>query len=115
MEKYIYDQKNGLWYEQNDDYCVPCLDLSEATQQPSGMWGRKELHYLKQHRPARYAYLLPSGRLNEYLAETDVQAATRFDTLIKQLIAHWLGANCGCPPPKDNSWDEGAFSHQMPW
>lgn len=50
------------------------------------MWGRKELHYLKQHRPARYAYLLPSGRLNEYLAETDVQAATRFDTLIKQLI-----------------------------
>ena len=86
MEKYIYDQKNGLWYEQNDDYCVPCLDLSEATQQPSGMWGRKELHYLKQHRPARSAYLLPSGRLNEYLAETDVQAATRFDTLIKQLI-----------------------------
>ena len=25
MDKYIYDDKNGLWYEQQGDYYIPCL------------------------------------------------------------------------------------------
>ena len=25
MNKYIYDEKNGLWYEKKDDYYLPCL------------------------------------------------------------------------------------------
>ncbi len=25
--KYIYDEKNGLWYELQDDYYFPCLTL----------------------------------------------------------------------------------------
>ncbi len=25
MDKYIYDEKNGLWYELQGDYYIPCL------------------------------------------------------------------------------------------
>ena len=27
MDKYIYDDKNGLWYELQGDYYIPCLTL----------------------------------------------------------------------------------------
>ena len=49
MEKDIYDNHNGLWYELQGDYYIPCLVLEEDTQ-PIGMWGRKRLDYLKKHR-----------------------------------------------------------------
>ena len=26
MEKVIYDEKNGLWYELHGDYYIPCLN-----------------------------------------------------------------------------------------
>ena len=34
MEKVIYDEKNGLWYELQGDYYIPCLKLPEEEQQP---------------------------------------------------------------------------------
>ena len=27
MDKYIYNEKNGLWYELQGDYDLPCLKL----------------------------------------------------------------------------------------
>ena len=27
MEKYIYNEQNGLWYELQGDYYIPCLEL----------------------------------------------------------------------------------------
>ena len=50
MEKYIYNNNNGLWYELQGDYYIPCLVLDEEANQPIGMWGRKRLDYLKKHR-----------------------------------------------------------------
>lgn len=35
MEKVIYDEKNGLWYELQGDYYIPCLKLHEEEQQQS--------------------------------------------------------------------------------
>ena len=29
MKKYIYNKKNGLWYELQDNYYLPCLKLAE--------------------------------------------------------------------------------------
>ena len=29
MDKYIFDESNGLWYELQGDYYIPCLILSE--------------------------------------------------------------------------------------
>ena len=39
MEKYIFDEGNGLWYELQGDYYLPCLKLPEEEQQPVGLWG----------------------------------------------------------------------------
>ncbi len=27
MDKYIYDERNGLWYELQGDYYIPCSSL----------------------------------------------------------------------------------------
>ncbi|MGN0557426.1 MAG: TnpV protein, partial [Acutalibacteraceae bacterium] len=40
MEKVIYDKKNGLWYELQCDYFIPCLKLPEEEQQSIGVWGQ---------------------------------------------------------------------------
>ena len=39
MEKVIYDEKNGSWYELQGDYYIPCLKLHEEEQQPIGIFG----------------------------------------------------------------------------
>lgn len=74
MEKVIYDEKNGLWYELQGDYYIPYLKLPEEEQQLIGVWGQRHLRYIKQHRKVLYLNLLTSGKLNEYLADIDKQA-----------------------------------------
>ena len=86
MEKYIYNERNGLWYELQGDYYIPCLVLDEEDIQPIGMWGRKRLRYIKEHRPVLHTTLLLSGKLNSHLAEINQRASEMFDLLIKQLV-----------------------------
>ena len=85
MEKYIYNEQNGLWYELQGDYYIPCLVLDEEDTKPIGMWGRKHLRYIKEHRKALYTTLLISGKLNSHLTQIDNQATAMFDLLVKQL------------------------------
>ena len=85
MEKYIFDERNGLWYELQDDYYLPCLKLPEVEQQPVGLWGQRHLRYIKQNRKVLYLNLLTSGKLNSYLAEIDQQAEDMFFRLVKQM------------------------------
>ena len=85
MEKYIYDKNNGLWYELQGDYYIPCLALDEEITQPIGIWGRKHLRYIKEHHTVLHTTLLLSGKLNSHLAEIDNRATEMFDRLVKQL------------------------------
>ena len=85
MEKVIYDKKNGLWYELQGDYYLPCLKLPEGEQQPVGLWGQRHLRYIKQNRKVFYLNLLTSGRLNGYLADIDKQAEDMLSRLVKQM------------------------------
>ena len=85
MEKYIFDKNNGLWYELQGDYYIPCLVPDGMDTSPVGMWGRKHLRYIKEHRPTLYADLLTSGKLSSYLAEVDNRAKEMFDLLVKQM------------------------------
>ena len=85
MEKVIYDEKNGLWYELQGDYYIPCLKLPKEEQQPIGVWGQRHLRYIKQNRKVLYHNLLTSGKLNGYLADIDKQAEEMFTRLIKQM------------------------------
>ena len=85
MEKYIYNEQNGLWYELQGDYYIPCFVLDEEDTQPIGMWGRKHLRYIKEHRPVIYTTLLLSGKMNSHLAQIDNRATEMYDLLMKQL------------------------------
>ena len=85
MDKYIYDEKNGLWYELQGDYYLPCLKLPKEESRHIGIWGQRHLRYLKQHRKVLYSELLISGKLNDYLADLNEQAEELFSRLVKQL------------------------------
>ena len=85
MEKVIYDEKNGLWYELQGDYYIPYLKMPEEEQQPIGVWGQRHLRYIKQHRKVLHLNLLTSGKLNGHLADIDKQAEDMFFRLVKQM------------------------------
>ncbi len=84
MKNRIYDEKNGLWYEKQGDYYIPCLSLPEGENEPIGVWGQRHLRYLKQHRKVLYTSLLTSGKLNSHLAEINKQAEELYFRLVKQ-------------------------------
>lgn len=84
MDKYIYDESNGLWYEQQGDYYIPCLISPTKKEQPIGLWGQRHLRYLKEYRRVTYITLLTSGRLNAYLADIDKQAQERMERLTER-------------------------------
>ena len=85
MDKCIYDKKNGLWYELQGDYYLPCLKLPEEEAVHIGIRGQRHRRYLKEHRRATYATLLTSEKLNSYLADIDRQAEELFSQLLKQV------------------------------
>ena len=85
MDKYSYNEKNGLWYELQGDYYLPCLKLPKEESRHIGIWGQRHLRYLKQHRKVLYSELLISGKLNDYLADLNEQAEELFSRLVKQL------------------------------
>ena len=85
MEKFIYDNNNGLWYELHGDYYLPCLAIPEEEVHTIGIWGRKHRRYLREHRPIIYSDLVLSGKLYGYLADIDIQARNKLDLLVTQL------------------------------
>ena len=84
MEKVIYDKSNGLWYELQGDYYIPCLKLPDEEQVDVGIWGMRHLEYIKHHRKGFYTALILDCKLNRYLADINKQAEEMFDTLISQ-------------------------------
>lgn len=85
MEKYIFDKSNGLWYELQGDYYIPCLTVPVEEDKPIGIWGQRHLRYIKTERKALYMELLTSGRLNAYLADINEQATKLMLLLTKQM------------------------------
>ena len=85
MEKFIYDNSNGLWYELHGDYYLPCLAIPEEEVHTIGIWGRKHQQHLREHRPIIYSDLVLSGKLFNYLADIDTQARNKLDLLVTQL------------------------------
>ena len=85
MDKYIYDNSNGLRYELQGDYYIPCLVLPAEKEKPIGIWGQRHKRYLKEYRKAVYTTLLTSGKLNNYLVDIDMQAEKMISRLVKQM------------------------------
>ena len=84
MEEYIYDKNNGLWYELQGDYYIPCLKLPDEEQVKIGIWGQRHLEYIKHYRKGFYTALILDCKLNRYLSDINKQAEEMFDTLISQ-------------------------------
>ncbi len=85
MENRIYNEQNGLWYELQGDYYLPCLTLPDEEQVEIGVWGQRHLRYIKQHHKVRYVNLLTIGTLNGYLADIDKQAEDMLFRLVEQM------------------------------
>lgn len=103
MENRIYDEKNGLWYEKQGDYYIPCLSLPKEENKPVGIWGQRHLRYIKQHKRVFYANLLTTCKLNSYLADVDKQAEDMFSRLVKELAE------------KENVTEKLKAENQMLW
>ena len=85
MERQIYDERNGLWYELCGDYYVPCLEAPESPR--VGKFGRLRNTFLREHRGAIYTGMLYSGKLNAHLEEIDRQANELLDRLVWEYAA----------------------------
>lgn len=83
MEKYIYNEQNGLHYELVGDYYLPCLTAPELPE--LGVWGRLRLNHLRKHYQPLYTGMLLSGKLGTHLEEIDRTAAERHTMLMQQM------------------------------
>ena len=111
MEKYIYNEQNGLWYELQGDYYLPCLKLPEEGEVHIGIWGQRHRRYLKNYHRVRCINLLTSGKLKAYLADLNEQAEAMFSRLVKQLFGK-RGRNGSPQSGKSNA--VGAEDEQHP-
>ena len=85
MKKQIYDEKNGMSYTLHGDYYLPDLVLRE--EEPTyGKYGMLRKQFLKEHRSARYQYMLLTGKLNEHLNQIDQEVREQMEMLMKQMV-----------------------------
>ena len=82
MEQYIYDESNGLWYERDGGYYIPCLKLPEIN---IGIWGERYLTYIREHKKLLHTKLIINGTLYTHLAEINNQAEEMFSELVNQM------------------------------
>ena len=88
MKKQIYDKKNGLSYTLHGDYYLPDLEINE--EEPTyGKYGIMRKQFLKEHRSARYQYLVLTGKLTEQLNQVDKEAREKVEMLMEQMVEQW--------------------------
>ena len=88
MKKQIYDEKNGLNYKLHGDYYLPDLKINE--EEPTyGKYGIMRKQFLKEHRNARYQYLVLTGKLTEHLNQVDKEAREKVEMLVEQMAEQW--------------------------
>ena len=88
MKKQIYDEKNGLNYTLHGDYYLPDLEINE--EEPTyGKYGIMRKQFLKEHKSARYQYLVLTGKLTEQLNQVDKEAREKVEMLMEQMVEQW--------------------------
>ena len=66
-------------------YLMKSLLLNE--EEPIyGKYGMLRKQFLKEHRSARYQYMLLTGKLNEHLNQIDQEVREQVETLMEQMI-----------------------------
>ena len=88
MKKQIYDEKNGLSYTLHGDYYLSDLEINEE-ESVYGKYGIMRKQFLKEHRSARYQYLVLTGKLTEHLNQVDKEARKKVEILMEQMAEQW--------------------------
>ena len=88
MKKHIYDESNGLSYTLHGDYYLPDLEINE--EEPTyRKYGIMRKQFLKEHRSARYQYLVLTGKLTEHLNQVDKEVREKVEILMEQMAEQW--------------------------
>ena len=88
MKKQIYDEKNELNYTLHGDYYLPDLEINE--EEPTyRKYGIMRKQFLKEHRSARYKYLVLTGKLTEHLNQVDKEVREKVEILMEQMAEQW--------------------------
>ena len=88
MKKQIYDEKNELNYTLHGDYYLPDLEINE--EEPTyRKYGIMRKQFLKEHRSARYQYLVLTGKLTEHLNQVDKEVREKVEILMEQMAEQW--------------------------
>ena len=88
MKKQIYDEKNELNYTLHGDYYLPDLEINE--EEPTyRKYGIMRKQFLKEHRSARYQYLVVTGKLTEHLNQVDKEVREKVEILMEQMAEQW--------------------------
>ena len=88
MKKQIYDEKNGLSYTLHGDYYLPDLELNDE-EPVYGKYGIMRKQFLKEHRSAKYQYLVLTGKLTEHLNQVDKEVREKAEILMEQMAVQW--------------------------
>lgn len=88
MKKQIYDEKNRLSYTLHGDYYLPDLEIN-GEEPIYGKYGIMRKQFLKEHRSARYQYLVLIGKLTEHLNQVDKEAREKVEMLVEQMGEQW--------------------------
>lgn len=81
-------QKEFMPEDTNGDYYLPDLEINE--EEPTyGKYGIMRKQFLKEHRSARYQYLVLTGKLTEHLNQVDKEAREKVEMLVEQMAERW--------------------------
>lgn len=78
-------EQQGVQYEMQGDYRLPCVKLQNESDYEIGLWGERHRRYLKEQHKVRYYNLLTAETLDSYLANIDSQAEEMFKQTVKSL------------------------------
>ena len=78
-------EQQGVQYEMQGDYKLPCVTLPNDGNYKIGVWGERHRRYLKEHHKVRYYNFMTAGTLDNYLADIEIQAEKLFEQTVKLL------------------------------
>ena len=66
------------------------LDLEINEEEPTyGKYGIMRKQFLKEHRSARYQYLVLTGKLTDHLNQVDKEVREKAEILMEQMAVQW--------------------------
>ena len=86
--KSTFEKMGGTYTLGADGIYYPNL-VSTDEEPHYGKYGIMRKHFLKEHRSARYQYLVLTGKLTEHLNQVDKEVREEVEILMEQMAEQW--------------------------